>query len=260
MTFGIPCNVLPLNENEQFDLTYHRQWLRHRRELEAQQQQNVQLGQQSPAETTTSFPPTATKTTSNRCHRSTSRQIQKENVTTGSSSRSRSSSAMVIIPVPRPFDVICGRDKLAQNHKGNHRYQYFIETNRQEYEQADKDQKTELANKIVKLVMEDGRFIKECDAGWVELSMKEARDKVGNAFRSRRKKLVKSQKSWILLQQKIDESDKTQAPTAEGARSVLKSENDFTHSSEPNAAGSVRMGGEDDFDEQGEVKRPKLRP
>lgn len=96
--------------------------------------------------------------------------------------------------IPGPYDIICGRDKLAQNHKGNFRYQHVVESFREEYENSTKDEKTVVASKIVELVKRQGRFLKyeEATGRWVELTDKQARNKVSNAFRSRRKAVVRS--------------------------------------------------------------------
>lgn len=74
-------------------------------------------------------------------------------------------------------------------HVGNIRYNNIIHEHRAEYEQADVKEKTKIAMGIVQKVKADGgRFLKMVDGcTWVEVEDGVARDKVSNAFRSKRK-------------------------------------------------------------------------
>lgn len=74
---------------------------------------------------------------------------------------------LVRVGTPGNNDVLWGRGKMCQNHVGNVRLRFWVERHRKEYEACDKQEKTELADKIVKLAQErKGRFIKEDGAGW----------------------------------------------------------------------------------------------
>ena len=81
-------------------------------------------------------------------------------------------SKQVRILVPGPFDVLLGRQKLAQEHQGNLRFRHIVETYREVYENnTSRWEKTNIANKIVEEVKRDhkGRFLKMYDSGWVEV-------------------------------------------------------------------------------------------
>ena len=96
--------------------------------------------------------------------------------------------------VPRPDDILMGRDKLARSHTGNIRFHHIIATRQEEYNNApSKDEKTIIAASIVLSIKESrGRFLKLDEASWVIVSDEAARDKVTNAFRSRRRSANRS--------------------------------------------------------------------
>ena len=74
--------------------------------------------------------------------------------------------------VPGPFDVLLGRQKLAQEHQGNLRFRHIVETFRTAYENnTTRWEKTNIANKIVEQVKQEckGRFLKMDGTGWVEV-------------------------------------------------------------------------------------------
>jgi hypothetical protein len=92
------------------------------------------------------------------------------------------------IMVLSPFDVIMGRDKLAQEHVGNIHYLDIIETHLDMYDGFSKVEKTELASRIVDgMHKSGGRFLKWDGTGWIEIDDKTARSKVSMAFRSKRR-------------------------------------------------------------------------
>jgi hypothetical protein len=95
------------------------------------------------------------------------------------------------IAVPRPIDVLMGRDKLAQSHTGNSLYQLLIDDYRSRYDACEtRIEKTIIASDIVFKVKEDGgRFLlrKKGETNWSEVDDWVAREKVTNAFRGRRK-------------------------------------------------------------------------
>jgi hypothetical protein len=92
------------------------------------------------------------------------------------------------IIIPGAFDVIMGRDRLAQEHTGNVHYLDMIETHLVEYDALSKPKKTELASRIVDGMHESGgRFLKCDGTGWIEIDDKTARYKVSMAFRSKRR-------------------------------------------------------------------------
>jgi hypothetical protein len=92
------------------------------------------------------------------------------------------------ITVPGPFDVIMGRDRLAQEHPGNFHYLDTIDKQLVMYDTLPKMQKTKLSNQIVDGIHESGgRFLKWDKTGWIEIDDRTARYKVSMAFRSKRR-------------------------------------------------------------------------
>lgn len=93
-----------------------------------------------------------------------------------------------LITVPGPFDVIMGRDRLAQEHPGNFHYLDAIETHLVMYDTLSKVKKTKLSDQIVDGIHESGgRFLKRDKTGWIEIDDRTARYKVSMAFRSKRR-------------------------------------------------------------------------
>lgn len=65
------------------------------------------------------------------------------------------------IVIPRRFDVLFGRGKNTREHTGNLRCIHLVEMSRAKYEQANKFEKTYIAERIVAIVYESyGRFLK----------------------------------------------------------------------------------------------------
>lgn len=87
--------------------------------------------------------------------------------------------------VPRRFDVLFGRGKTTRVHTGNLRASHLCEMYRAKYEQAGKFEKTEIAERIVSIILESfGRFLRwNSKKGWIEVSDEEARDKISHWFR-----------------------------------------------------------------------------
>jgi hypothetical protein len=93
------------------------------------------------------------------------------------------------IIVPRRFDVLFGRGKAVCEHTGNMRANHLVEMHQQKYEQANKYQKTEISDRIVKIIHEsNGRFLKREDDGWSEVDHDKAREKISHFFRQLRSK------------------------------------------------------------------------
>jgi hypothetical protein len=90
--------------------------------------------------------------------------------------------------VPNHSDVLFGKDKSVQEHTGNIRYLNLITEYWDRYDGAKKVEKKSITAEMVELVKKTGgRFLKIEDSLWVEVSDVAAREKVGNAFRDRRK-------------------------------------------------------------------------
>lgn len=91
------------------------------------------------------------------------------------------------IIVPSQFDVLLGRGKPLQKYSGNINYHYVIGGYHDHYEEASKQEKTELAMTIVnKIHSRGGRFLKQDDGGWLEIPNEAARSKVSHTFRNHR--------------------------------------------------------------------------
>jgi hypothetical protein len=89
--------------------------------------------------------------------------------------------------MPDPFDVLFGRGKFVQEHSGNQIFRQMIEAYRERYETAMKVEKTHIAKEIVQTIHDSGgRFMKQSDDRWIEVSLEVARDKVSHSFRNRR--------------------------------------------------------------------------
>jgi hypothetical protein len=93
------------------------------------------------------------------------------------------------VVVPGPFDILFGREKIAQQHPGNLRYLHIIEKFQASYAQAPtKVEKTLVVTETFFMIKATGaQFLKLDCASWVAVDELVARDKVANAFRSRQK-------------------------------------------------------------------------
>ena len=90
--------------------------------------------------------------------------------------------------VPGPMDIVFGRDALARAHLGNLRFRKIIHDRQERYDHAaSHDERSVIAADIVLGIKESGgRFLKLEKASWIVVNDETARDKVTNAFRSRR--------------------------------------------------------------------------
>ncbi len=122
------------------------------------------------------------------------------------------------IIVPRRFDVLFGRGKIAKTHTGNLRALHLCEMNYPRYESSTtgKYGKTEVAEQIVRIIHESGgRFLKpETNGGWVEVEDDDAREKIAHFFRHMRF-LVKKNSMTDPSSTSLESSDEfvTESPT-----------------------------------------------
>jgi hypothetical protein len=86
-----------------------------------------------------------------------------------------------------PYDIICGRNKLAFNNIGNRRFRITITLVLDRYMAATTKLDTSNVIKYVSNIVREngGRFLKRSrdDRRWIELDEKEIREKVGHALR-----------------------------------------------------------------------------
>lgn len=93
------------------------------------------------------------------------------------------------VGVPSKKDVLFGRGKSIQNHMGNQRYRQLIEDSYSLYEASKKDQKTHIAEEVIRIIHgSGGRFLRDDGAtGWVRVADSNMlRKKVAHAFRGLR--------------------------------------------------------------------------
>jgi hypothetical protein len=154
MTFGIPTKVLPVTDQREVDWQHHYDWINSRKIIEAT---NLEA---------------------------------KEEETTPSDETNKDDC----IGVPRTFDVLMGKRKVAQSHAGNMRYQFLIDEYQERYDACEtRIEKTIIASAIVMKVKDyGGRFLirKKGETYWSETDDWVARTKVTNAFRGRRKSAI----------------------------------------------------------------------
>jgi hypothetical protein len=92
--------------------------------------------------------------------------------------------------VPGELDILLGRGRGAQNHKGNIHYRQVVETFRSRYEQIpQKGAKTQLIREVVAVIYDNGgRFLKQDGFGrWIPVDPEVARDKVSHSFRNQKR-------------------------------------------------------------------------
>mmetsp|Transcript_25511 Transcript_25511/g.60125 ORF Transcript_25511/g.60125 Transcript_25511/m.60125 type:complete len:1022 (+) Transcript_25511:182-3247(+) len=92
--------------------------------------------------------------------------------------------------VPGELDILLGRGRGAQNHKGNIHYRNVVETFRSRYEQIpQKGAKTQLIREVVAVIYDNGgRFLKQDGFGrWIPVDPEVARDKVSHSFRNQKR-------------------------------------------------------------------------
>jgi len=98
--------------------------------------------------------------------------------------------SMEPVLVPGELDILLGRGRGAQNHKGNIHYRQVVETFRSRYEQIpQKGAKTQLIREVVAVIYDNGgRFLKLDGFGrWIPVDPEVARDKVSHSFRNQKR-------------------------------------------------------------------------
>jgi hypothetical protein len=155
MTFGIPTKVLPVTDQGEVDWQHHHDWINSRKRIEA-----TNLVAKEEQEITS-----LDETNKDDC-----------------------------IAVPRPIDVLMGREKLAHAHAGNIRYQFLIGEYQERYDACEtRIEKTVIAYAIVRQIKENGgRFLlrEKGESNWSEADESVVSKKVTNAFRGGRRTAV----------------------------------------------------------------------
>ena len=102
--------------------------------------------------------------------------------------REQTASTNDYISVPGRFDVIFGRGRGNYRHVGNIHYRHLIQNLADTYEKGSVSEKKRLTESIVRTIKDaSGRFLKDSDAGWVQVPDDVARFKVSHSFRTKRK-------------------------------------------------------------------------
>ena len=143
------------------------------------------------------------------------------------------------VVVPGPYDVLLGRGKPLQKHPGNLRYHRLVDSYKEEYDQAQKIQKTNIALSIVQKIKDyQGRFLKQDDTGqWRTVDDDTARYKVAHTFRNHRIAARAQQ------QKREEEAKKHSRPPNEDMMSASD-----TDASMPSVPGKrSRVNNDDDF-------------
>ncbi|KAL3916514.1 MAG: hypothetical protein SGARI_007941 [Bacillariaceae sp.] len=120
--------------------------------------------------------------------------------------------------VPGAFDILLGRGKSFQNHKGNLRYRQIIESFREQYESMGaKREKTKLIKDVVQVIFNGGgRFLRQDDLGrWIPVDLEQSRDKVSHSFRNQKR-----------LSQKVQNAINSSAAAQKQARVTSAEERD----------------------------------
>ena len=168
MSFGIPCsdNVFPRCEQDgylEFPVESHLSWFRRKVEEEEKTK-----------------PPGGT-------------------VTTSSTGKSLKEDPGDIVETPGPLDVLVGRSTAIQKNPGNVKFYRLMDQMEKTYESlVDPIEKTIVTMDIVMRLKEGGsRFLRPSNDGkWIIQSDSEARVKVSNSFRDRRKKRKVQKKNY----------------------------------------------------------------
>jgi hypothetical protein len=92
------------------------------------------------------------------------------------------------IDVPSPVDVLMGRGKPFQSHRGNQQMLRIVDEHRPRYLQADRSDKHDIIENTIGVIRgSGGLFLRRVDYEhyWIEVSHSIAYRKVGHAFRSK---------------------------------------------------------------------------
>ena len=108
--------------------------------------------------------------------------------TSGSTTPAATAAGPQGVAIPGPYDILLGKGRPLGRHQGNVYFRQVIKLHGDQYDKSNKIEKTELTNKLVESIQASGvRFLKQTDHGWwVEVSHKEAKQKVSHSFRNRR--------------------------------------------------------------------------
>ena len=167
-------------QQQQLFLQQHQQ-----QQLFLQELMLAQRIQQQPTQerTTSSFSPIMSLKTRNR-----NESVDPVSVCNPSQQLHPCGSTQPLPDPPGEMDVLFGRGRHHRDNPGNRRMQLLVDVYRDAYYVADRDEKTTITKTIVKLIKQQGRFLKlnKGTDEWLEVSDEAARHKVGHAMRDGR--------------------------------------------------------------------------
>ncbi|CAB9514861.1 expressed unknown protein [Seminavis robusta] len=181
MTYGIPTESLPVSHNGEISHELHVERLKQiRNDERLAKQHQVAPKQLSESPSSTIGSPGDDENTAP----STKDDNEKEKP---------AALVVKVVDAPSNSDILMGKGKNIQNHGGNIRFRALIDQHRPRYDEANKTQKTQIAQEIVHIVKHGwkGRFLirENKKVGWIPLvDDLAARQKVSSCFRDARKK------------------------------------------------------------------------
>ena len=162
-TFGIPTDLLPISKGGELNLTYHSHFVKSLKTMPVAEKRHLLQN----------LPPSKTY------HHS-------------------SAGSKSLFAEPSPQDVLHGNDSYTRNHSGNVRFHSLIESLFDEYDAIpDRLKRVAISERVFDTIhTEGGLFLErasrsggpDSDVWWQEVPDATALSKIGNAFRSLRKK------------------------------------------------------------------------
>eukprot|EP00934_Nitzschia_sp_Nitz4_P006221 Nitzschia sp. Nitz4//scaffold164_size50480//37886//41443//NITZ4_007007-RA/size50480-snap-gene-0.57-mRNA-1//1//CDS//3329538089//6211//frame0 len=194
-TFGIPVHALPCQEDGSWSTAFHAEYWKAKREQEELLTSMIAEGD----------PPTLLTDEED------SVDIKDDNLEEETI-------------VPQRFDVLLGKKGISRDHTGNRRAAQLCRMYLTTYEQSNKHQKTSIAERIMKIVVESGgRFLKLDDDGhWVEADEVSARNKISHMFRYLRAKEAGVQSSIKEEEEPTSDSPSTTTTATTTSTSVKR--------------------------------------
>ena len=138
---------------------------------------------------------------------------------------------------PTPTSIICGRGRIALEHAGNRSLKNLVKSHLQSYSESKcKFQKSRIVSEIVETVHKaNGSFVKFVDDGWVQVSDRHSREKVGQIFRDcLHTKYKSSTRSKAKLRKsKPSGDDSSQSYNSDGSSHASTENQPMTQASQP---------------------------
>ena len=86
--------------------------------------------------------------------------------------------------VPGPSHVICAKGKQAKQHPANRLLKCLVQSHLDDYSACpSKLERSFLVSKLIKLIRQEGGFVRQIGGEWFDVGDRNAREKIGQAFR-----------------------------------------------------------------------------